>query len=104
MRANRDLGNTRDFGEIDNISSPPLWCGGVWQGVVGCGVGAGLVLVYAKGMTLAEPSREVGGRVFVRGYVERRPPPLSPESYRPVIVPSIGGLTRAARGSMTGIT
>ena len=29
---------------------------------------------------------------------------ISPESYRPVIVPSIGGLTRAARGSMTRIT
>ena len=44
MRANRDLGNTRDFGEIDNISFPPPV---VWWGVVGCGVGAGLVLVYA---------------------------------------------------------
>ena len=32
MRANQDLGNMRDLGE--SIISP-LWCGGVWWGVVG---------------------------------------------------------------------
>ena len=40
MRANLDLGNTRGF-----VKSPPPPV--VWWGVVGCGVGAGLVLVYA---------------------------------------------------------